>query len=73
MRPSPRYPPDFTSYLSSSSLKAQIGAESDWQQSSDEVYSNFAATGDWMTNSRPDLETVIKAGVRVDFSPLETV
>jgi hypothetical protein len=26
--------------------------------------SNFAATGDWMRNSRPALESVINAGVR---------
>jgi len=60
----PSYPPDLTSYLSSSSLKTKIGAESDWQETNDEVYNNFANTGDWMTNSRPDLETVINAGVR---------
>jgi carboxypeptidase C (cathepsin A) len=28
------------------------------------VYSNFASTGDWMHNSRLDLQTVINAGVR---------
>ena len=28
------------------------------------MYYNFADTGDWMHNSRPDLETVIDAGVR---------
>jgi hypothetical protein len=42
---------------------SQIGAESQWQETNDNVYSNFAATGDWMTNSRLDLETVINAGV----------
>ncbi|KAG6843115.1 hypothetical protein H0H93_002189, partial [Arthromyces matolae] len=57
------YPPDFTTYINS--VKSQIGAEVTWQESNDDVYSNFAATGDWMRNSRPDLETVINAGVRV--------
>ena len=58
------YPPDLTDYLTSSSLTSKIGAESTWQETNDDVYSNFASTGDWMHNSRPDLETVIDAGVR---------
>lgn len=58
------YPPDISSYLGSSSLKSKIGAESNWQETNDQVYDNFANTGDWMTNSRPHLETVINAGVR---------
>lgn len=29
-----------------------------------DVYSNFAATGDWMRTSKPDLENVINSGVR---------
>ena len=58
------YPPDLTTYLGSSSLKTKIGAESDWQETSDQVYDNFARTGDWMHNSAPNLETVINAGVR---------
>jgi carboxypeptidase C (cathepsin A) len=58
------YPPDLSTYLGSSSLKSKIGAESDWQETNDQVYDNFASTGDWMTNSRPHLENVIKAGVR---------
>ena len=41
-----------------------IGALSDWEETNDQVYDNFARTGDWMTNSRPHLETVINAGVR---------
>lgn len=45
-------------------MKTKIGAESTWQETNDQVYSNFANTGDWMTNSRPNLETVINAGVR---------
>ncbi|THH27354.1 hypothetical protein EUX98_g6827 [Antrodiella citrinella] len=58
------YPPDLTSYLTNESLMSSIGAEVTWQESSDTVYNNFANTGDWMTNSRPNLETVINAGVR---------
>ena len=30
----------------------------------DVVYQNFAATGDWIRSSLPDLESVINAGVR---------
>ncbi|OBZ77227.1 Carboxypeptidase S1 [Grifola frondosa] len=58
------YPPDLTSYLTNSSLMAKIGAESEWQETSFDVYLNFEGTGDWMRNSRPYLETVIDAGVR---------
>ncbi len=58
------YPPDLTSYLTSSAVTSKIGAESTWQETSDRVYSNFESTGDWMHNSRPDLEKVINAGVR---------
>ncbi|KAI0662545.1 serine carboxypeptidase [Cubamyces menziesii] len=58
------YPPDITPYLTDSSLMAKIGAESVWQMTSDDVYFNFADTGDWMRNSRPLLEKVIDAGVR---------
>ncbi|EIN08494.1 serine carboxypeptidase [Punctularia strigosozonata HHB-11173 SS5] len=58
------YPPDITSYLSSSSLHTKIGAHATWQETNDDVYSNFASTGDWMHNSRLDLQTVIDSGVR---------
>ncbi|KAK1227362.1 hypothetical protein PQX77_009646 [Marasmius sp. AFHP31] len=57
------YPPSITGYLNS--VRSQIGAEQQWQSSNRVVYNNFAATGDWMRNSRPDLETVINSGVRV--------
>ncbi|KAF8875302.1 serine carboxypeptidase [Infundibulicybe gibba] len=56
------YPPDITNYLRS--VASKIGAEATWQETNDNVYNNFAATGDWMRNSRPNLETVINAGVR---------
>ena len=58
------YPPDLSTYLGSSSLRTKIGAESAWQETNDDVYDNFASTGDWMHNSAPNLETVINAGVR---------
>ncbi|KAF4577502.1 hypothetical protein EYR40_003042 [Pleurotus pulmonarius] len=56
------YPPSFTTWLNS--VRTRIGGEVTYTTSSNRVYSNFAATGDWMRNSRPDLETVINAGVR---------
>lgn len=43
---------------------SKIGAESEWVMSSDDIYYNFAASGDWMRNSRPLLESVINSGVR---------
>ncbi|KAI0751671.1 alpha/beta-hydrolase [Daedaleopsis nitida] len=58
------YPPDFTTWINSKAVTSKIGAESTWVESSDTVYENFARTGDWMHNSRPDLEKVIDAGVR---------
>ncbi|KAJ3556291.1 hypothetical protein NM688_g2106 [Phlebia brevispora] len=58
------YPPDLSTYLGNKTLMSVIGAESAWSETSDTVYDNFAKTGDWMTNSRPLLETVIDAGVR---------
>ncbi|KAJ7452963.1 serine carboxypeptidase [Mycena galericulata] len=57
------YPPDLTSYLAS--IETEIGAEVTWQETNDDVYDNFAATGDWMRSSLPDLELVINSGVRV--------
>lgn len=60
--PDPPTLPD--TYLGSKTLLKQIGAESTWQGTNDDVPSNFAATGDWMHNARPNLERVINAGVR---------
>ncbi|KAJ7171459.1 Alpha/Beta hydrolase protein [Mycena filopes] len=57
------YPPDITSYLAS--IAGKIGAELGWQMSNDDVYDNFAETGDWMRSQLPNLESVIDAGVRV--------
>lgn len=57
------YPPDFTDYINS--VASTIGAEAEWTETNDDVYNNFAATGDWMRSSSPDLETVINAGVRL--------
>ncbi|KAJ3502273.1 hypothetical protein NLJ89_g8961 [Agrocybe chaxingu] len=56
------YPPDVTTYLNT--IGKSVGAESTWQETNFQIYANFANTGDWMRNSRPDLETVINAGVR---------
>ncbi|KAI0036240.1 serine carboxypeptidase [Vararia minispora EC-137] len=58
------YPPALDSYLGSSNVTSAIGAQSTWSETNFNVYSNFAATGDWMRNSRPLLETVIDSGVR---------
>ena len=58
------YPPDITKYLNQESITSKIGAQSEWVMSSEDVYFNFAKTGDWMHNSRPLLERVIDAGVR---------
>ncbi|KAI0036241.1 serine carboxypeptidase [Vararia minispora EC-137] len=58
------YPPDMTPYLTNSTITSAIGAQSTFQFTNFDVYSNFAATGDWMHNSRPLLEEVINAGVR---------
>lgn len=60
-KPDP-YPADFSSYLET--IQDQIGAEKTWEQTNTNVYSNFAATGDWMRSSVPDLEKVIDSGVR---------
>ncbi|KAJ6496192.1 Alpha/Beta hydrolase protein [Mycena sanguinolenta] len=57
------YPPDLTSYLAS--IQTKVGAQVTWQETNDDVYDNFAATGDWMRTSLPDLEFVINSGVRV--------
>ncbi|KAI0829246.1 serine carboxypeptidase [Trametes gibbosa] len=58
------YPPPLDTYLGSKTLMKKIGAESEWEETSVDVYSNFGQTGDWMHNSRPNLEKVINAGVR---------
>ncbi|KAF8072010.1 serine carboxypeptidase [Lyophyllum atratum] len=56
------YPPPFDNYLQS--IASKVGAEKEWQDTNTDVYFNFAKTGDWMRTSRPDLESVINAGVR---------
>ncbi|KAI0359086.1 serine carboxypeptidase [Trametes cingulata] len=58
------YPPDLAPYLTNASLMKTIGAESTWIMSSEDIYFNFADTGDWMRNSRPLLEKVVNASVR---------
>ncbi|KAF9475477.1 serine carboxypeptidase [Pholiota conissans] len=59
------YPPPFDTYLSS--VASSIGADNitgGFVETNNDVYGAFATTGDWMRNSRPDLESVIDAGVR---------
>ncbi|CAA7266088.1 unnamed protein product [Cyclocybe aegerita] len=56
------YPPSFTTYINS--VASTIGAETTWTSSNRNVYRNFSLTGDWMRNSRQDLEFVINSGVR---------
>ncbi|KAG8733178.1 hypothetical protein FRC11_008104 [Ceratobasidium sp. 423] len=58
------YPYNPTALLRNTTFMAQIGALSTWQAVSYEVYYNFAGTGDWMRESRSDLEKVINVGVR---------
>ncbi|KAI9513319.1 serine carboxypeptidase [Russula earlei] len=58
------YPPSLDTYLTDPAVTLKIGAESTWQKTNQDVYDNFAATGDWMRSTQPDLETVINAGVR---------
>lgn len=58
------YPPDPTDFLNNKTLEGIIGAEASWQETNYDVYTNFGDTGDWMRNSRPDLEYVINSGVR---------
>lgn len=67
------YPPDLIPYLNNNALAERIGAfagasqdvaAAGWVPLGGQVYVNFANSGDWMRNSRPDLEKVIDAGVR---------
>lgn len=58
------YPPELESYLHSSAVTSKIGSKSTWVKSNEDVYAQFAATGDWMRSSLSDLEMVINSGVR---------
>ncbi|KAI0271165.1 serine carboxypeptidase [Russula aff. rugulosa BPL654] len=58
------YPPSLDSYLQSSAVTSKIGSQSTWGETNDNVYAQFAATGDWMRSSLSDLEVVIDSGVR---------
>ena len=58
------YPPPLDKYLNSQAVTSKIGSHAEWEESNSDVYKNFAATGDWMRTSLPDLEKVINAGVR---------
>ena len=58
------YPPTLEPYLQSSAVTSEIGSQSAWVESNLNIYNQFAATGDWMRSSRPNLEAVIDACVR---------
>jgi carboxypeptidase C (cathepsin A) len=58
------YPPELDSYLNNSAVTYKIGSQGTWVSSNKNVYAQFAATGDWMRSSLPDLEVVINSGVR---------
>ena len=58
------YPPTLEPYLHSAAVTSKIGSQSTWVESNVDVYNQFAATGDWIRSSRPNLEAVINAGVR---------
>ncbi|KAF9042813.1 serine carboxypeptidase [Hymenopellis radicata] len=46
------YPPALEPYLTNVSLQASIGAEKNWSITNENVYINFAMTGDGIRNSR---------------------
>ena len=58
------YPPPLGNYLNSHEVTSKIGSHATWKAINTDAYNNFAATGDWMRTSIPDLEKVINAGVR---------
>ena len=58
------YPPALEPYLHSSAVTSKIGSHSTWVKGNTDIYDQFAATGDWMRSSSPNLEAVINAGVR---------
>jgi len=58
------YPPPLDNYLNNTAVTSKIGSHVEWEEVNIDVYNNFAATGDWMRTSLPDLEKVINAGVR---------
>ena len=57
------YPPVLEPYLQSSAVTSKIGSQSTWVLANVDVYSQFAASGDWMRSSLTDLEVVINSGV----------
>ena len=58
------YPPPFDQYLNSNVVMSKIGSHTEWVESNPNIFDNFAATGDLICTSLPDLEKVINAGVR---------
>lgn len=57
------YPADLSGYLRDQSIMEAIGANVSWAMTSDEVYWNFAKTGDEMRSARVPLERIINKGV----------
>jgi hypothetical protein len=45
-------------------VTSKIGSHAKWEVTNNDVYNHFAATGDLIRTSLPDLEAVINAGVR---------
>jgi carboxypeptidase C (cathepsin A) len=58
------YPPALDPYLHSAAVTSKIGSQSTWVEGNTDVYKQFAASGDLMRSSLPNLETVINSGVR---------
>lgn len=58
------YPPELETYLHSSAVTSRIGSQSTWVKGNNDVYAQFARTGDWMRSSIRDLEMVINSNVR---------
>ncbi|PFH47152.1 hypothetical protein AMATHDRAFT_152834 [Amanita thiersii Skay4041] len=60
-QPNP-YPANITNFTNN--IAPIIGGQKKFSPGSTEIVAKFFASGDWMRNFRPDLETTIKAGVR---------
>ncbi|KZV66346.1 serine carboxypeptidase [Peniophora sp. CONT] len=59
------YPSNFIPWLTSSEVVNAIGAELPFTPGNQDIAKNFQDKGDWMRSTKPRLERVIDAGVRV--------
>lgn len=59
------YPSDFIPWLTSSEVVSAIGAELPFTPGNKDIVQNFQDKGDWMRSTKPQLEAIIDAGVRV--------